>query len=167
MGIACQRCNKARATVHLTDLDQSGESHQVHFCDACAAAEGITASPQEPINAILAKFIGTALGQQTEEEVSAARCPECGITLKDFRQHGLLGCPNDYKVFAPFLKPLIERAHEGAKQHIGHVPRQAGATAERRTSILRLRRQLSEAVEREDYKLAAQIKHQIEDMEKV
>jgi len=84
------------------------------------------------------------------------------MTFREFRQRGLLGCASDYEVFAPFLDPLIERAHEGATEHLGKVPAQAGASARRRTELLRLRRQLAEAVERENYESAAGLRDQIE-----
>ncbi len=84
------------------------------------------------------------------------------MTFREFRQRGLLGCSKDYEAFASLLDPLIERAHEGATEHLGKVPAQAGKSARRRTELLRLRRQLSEVVEREDYESAAKLRDQIE-----
>ncbi len=160
--IPCQRCHKARATVHMVELDPGGDKREHHLCNSCAAAEGITAVPHETVNAMLQKFLASASSGPATKDIGATDCPECGMTFRDFRQRGLLGCARDYEAFAPLLDPLIERAHEGATEHIGKVPAQAGPGARRRTELLRLRRQLSDAVKREDYESAAKIRDQIE-----
>ena len=160
--IPCQRCNKARATVHLVELEPGGDKHEHHLCDKCAASEGITAVPHESVNAMLQKFLASASSGPQAKDIGATQCPDCGMTFREFRQRGLLGCAKDYEAFAPLLDPLIERAHETASQHLGKVPTRAGQGARRRTEQLRLRRQLSEAVEREDYEAAAKLRDQIE-----
>lgn len=163
--IPCQRCNKARATVHLVDIDPGGDKHEHHLCNSCAASEGITAVPNESVNAMLQKFLSAASSVPQTKDIAVASCSECGMTFREFRQRGLLGCAKDYEAFAPLLGPLIERAHEGATEHLGKVPAQAGQGARRRTELLRLRRQLSEAVERENYESAATLRDQIEAMD--
>ncbi len=160
--IPCQRCNKARATVHMVELDPGGDKHEHHFCNSCAASEGITAVPHESVNAMLQKFLSSASSGPQAKDLATPHCPECGMTFRDFRQRGLLGCAHDYEAFAALLDPLIERAHEGATEHLGKVPGQAGQSAKRRTELLRMRRHLSEAVEREDYEAAAKLRDQIE-----
>ncbi len=160
--IPCQRCNKARATVHLVELEPGGEKHEHHLCNSCAASEGITAMPNESVNAMLQKFLSSAPSGPQSKEIAAASCSECGMTFREFRQRGLLGCAHDYEAFATLLDPLIERAHEGATEHLGKVPAQAGRGAQRRTELLRLRRQLAEAVDLENYESAASLRDQIE-----
>ena len=51
----CQRCKKATATVHVTDL--VSERKEMHLCDGCAQEEGITVKAPMPINALLEDFI--------------------------------------------------------------------------------------------------------------
>ena len=160
--IPCQRCNKARATVHMVELDPGGDKQEHHLCNSCAAAEGITAMPNDTVNAMLQKFLSSASSGPQSKDIAAASCSDCGMTFREFRQRGLLGCAKDYDAFASLLNPLIERAHEGATEHLGKVPAQAGQGALRRTELLRLRRQLSEAVEQENYESAATLRDKIE-----
>ena len=71
----------------------------------------------------------------------------------------------DYEVFEKHLAPLIEQAHEGAKQHVGKVPATAGETIQKQADLLRLRRELQDAVEKENYELAARVRDQIQILE--
>ena len=58
-------------------------------------------------------------------------CGACGTTFAKFRQTGLLGCAQCYFAFEDRLAPLIERAHEGASQHVGKTPRRALEASQR------------------------------------
>ena len=95
------------------------------------------------------------------KDVANLTCPKCGITFREFRTQGQLGCPHDYQVFAEFMAPLVERAHGGATQHVGKVPARLGPTASQQSELLRLQRELNDAVEREDYETAAGLRDQI------
>ena len=156
----CDKCGKP-ATVYLTEI-VNGQKTQKHLCEDCAASEGITVKANVPISQLLEEFIlQTAGGQQLSE----MRCDVCGLTFKDFRQQGLLGCPNDYKVFPKPLDSLLQRAHDGATQHIGKVPPYADREQTRQASILRLRAELRDAVTAEDYERAASLRDRIKEME--
>ncbi|HUS48305.1 MAG TPA: UvrB/UvrC motif-containing protein [Phycisphaerae bacterium] len=156
----CDKCGKP-ATVYLTEI-VDGQKTQKHLCEDCAASEGITVKANVPISQLLEEFIlQTAGGQQLSE----MRCDVCGITFKEFRQHGLLGCPNDYEVFSKPLDSLLQRAHDGATQHIGKVPAYADGEQTRQASILRLRAELRLAIAAEDYERAASLRDQIKEME--
>ena len=163
MGTLCQHCNKAQATVHLTDIvPPNGEKRERHLCDRCAAEEGITVPKQESISSILEGFIKHSAGLSQAADIS---CPECGISFREFRSSGLLGCPNDYQAFENLL-PLIERAHEGASRHLGKAPgRLQGTEPSIPVKVSRLRRSLKEALEVEDYELAARLRDEIKVLE--
>jgi len=158
MHIACQSCNKHRATVHLTDVTPTGDTVERHLCEECASQEGVALKQTETTTAVLHEFLRQAQREQL-------RCPECGLTVSDFQKKGLLGCPNDYKAFEPVLGPLIERAHEGATHHAGKAPRSAGSEARRLTDLRRLRRDLQESLDREEYERASQLRDAIREME--
>jgi len=162
MGILCQRCNQSPATVHLTDVIPGGEKRERHLCEGCAQQEGLLLKPHEGITSILEKFVKHGAAVQ---ETANLRCPTCSITWREFRTQGVLGCPNDYKVFQEHLEPLITRAHEGATEHVGKVPASAGEGAKRQTRMVQLRRDLNGAVEREDYERAARLRDEIKALE--
>ena len=126
------------------------------------------------------------------EEVSAQEdisCPTCGCSFKDFRRTGLFGCADCYQAFRGQLDEIFRRVQAGS-EHMGRIPGSlqakgdaapsvneaaapdptAAETAPTVTvpepgSVADLRRQQQEAVEREDYELAARLRDQIREVE--
>jgi protein arginine kinase activator len=156
----CDKCGKP-ATVHLTEI-ADGNKVEKHLCEDCAASEGITVKSNLPISQLLEDFILQSAGR---EDTSDLRCDVCGLSFAEFRQRGSLGCPNDYDAFAEALDPLLRQAQEGAGQHIGKVPRRAGADQAKQNAILRLRADLKKAVAAEDYERAAEMRDRLKEME--
>jgi protein arginine kinase activator len=156
----CDKCGKP-ATVHLTEI-ADGNKVEKHLCEDCAASEGITIKSSLPISQLLEDFILQSAGR---EDTSDLRCDVCGLSFAEFRQRGSLGCPNDYDAFAEALDPLLRQAQEGAGQHIGKVPRRAGADQAKQNAILRLRAELKKAVAAEDYERAAEMRDRLKEME--
>ena len=99
--------------------------------------------------------------QQDAKEADDLKCPQCHMTWSMFRKAGMLGCANDYIAFDRSLRPLIERAQEGASMHRGRIPRGTGRNFDRQVRLLRLRQDLQRAVRREDYEAAARIRDDI------
>jgi len=157
----CQRCKKRQATVHLTEIVKD-EKREKHLCEKCAAQEGLTVKAQVPINELLTSFVLEQLGAQ---ELGKLTCSSCGMTFLEFRNSGLLGCPGDYDAFAKALVPLLERTHEGASQHVGKVPARGEASQKKQHELMGLRRELSEAIEQENYETAAALRDKIKALE--
>lgn len=160
MKFKCEKCDH-EATVHLTEI-ADGQKNERHLCEECAATEGITIKAQLPISQLLEELV---LQSAAGKELSELRCDVCGITFLEFRQNGLLGCPNDYQAFEDVLVPLLERAHEGVTVHAGRTPANAAEQERRQNELLRLRGQLKEAVADEDYERAAEIRDRIKKLE--
>lgn len=164
MGL-CERCKKAQATFHLTNIDPSGGKSERHLCDGCAAEEGLLQSPKVAVdlNSFLESFIAGSKG--TAAEVSNLVCEECGISYVEFRNQGLLGCPHDYEVFKELLGRLVERTHGGATNHVGKTPKSLGLTHKPPQDLRRLKHQLDEAIAGEDYERAAKLRDRIRALE--
>lgn len=162
----CQKCKKHAATVHLTEIINN-EKREKHLCEQCAAMDGVTGSiVQEPIKGhvqqIMAKFV---MSQPEAKETSQLTCDECGMTFLQFRNGGLLGCPNDYETFRTPLMGLLEKAHEGRTQHVGKIPGGRENKHKRQHALMRLTRELQDAVDIEDYERAANLRDQIKGLE--
>ena len=97
-----------------------------------------------------------AVGQTAEElaQLDKKACPVCGITFYEFRNQGRLGCPHDYVFFEKELDPLIMNIH-GETTHTGKRPERLAAGTQRRTELIRLRREMKDAVKNEDYERAS------------
>ncbi|NLX05364.1 MAG: hypothetical protein GXY33_09490 [Phycisphaerae bacterium] len=157
----CQRCKKHTATVHLTEI-ANGEKQEKHLCEHCAGEEGVMAKTHEPIDQVVKKFV---LQQAGAQQIAQLTCPECGMTFLQFRNSGLLGCPNDYDVFKQPLEGLIERAHGGRTQHVAKIPGGKENRHKRQHELMRLKNELEEAVSLEDYERAAALRDQIASLE--
>ena len=165
MGL-CERCKKAKATFHLTNIERSGAKIEQHLCDRCATDAGLLQVTKNPINLeeLLESFVA---GQKSgAADLSGLVCEQCGISYVEFRNQGLLGCHNDYEVFKEQLVRLLERTHDGATTHTGKAPKSMGLTKKPPQDLRRLKRQLDEAVAAEDYERAARLRDRIRELEK-
>jgi protein arginine kinase activator len=113
-----------------------------------------------------------ALAQQlvggTAEELARLdqqACPICGITFYEFRNQGRLGCPHDYVCFQKQLDPLILNIH-GENAHLGKHPQRSPGNTDRQTELIRLRREMKEAISAEDYEKASQLRDEIRQIER-
>ena len=156
----CDHCDQP-ATHHSVEIIK-GKKIEKHLCDLHAQEHDMAVKGVQPINELLTNFVKLHSGGAAQQEMV---CETCGLTFADFREQSLLGCPDCYKAFDETLRPLLERAHEGASQHLGKVPRRAGASEHRHTHVLRMRKRLEEAVANEDYELAARLRDDIHQME--
>lgn len=177
----CQSCNENLATVHLTEIVQKAKK-ETHLCEECARDKGVSYGTQFSVKDFLSglakskaaatPFIASSKPEPgaapAAEESPAAEeqepCPSCGISFAEFRRSGRLGCFNDYEHFQEGLVPLLEKIH-GQKQHTGRVPDRVGERIKRQRQITDHRTLLQEAVEREDYEAAAELRDQIRALE--
>ncbi len=167
----CQKCDKP-ATFHITELT-NGKPVELHLCED-HAREYLTASGNEvsvpgSMASLLAQHIMAQkmhVGQTAQElaELDQQSCPFCGITFFEFRNQGRLGCPHDYTAFQPQLEPLILNIH-GEVEHAGKRPRKSPMVSERRTLLIRLRREMKEAVSEERYERAKELRDEIRRIE--
>jgi len=162
MGL-CENCKKSQATFHLTNIDKSGEKVERHLCDRCAVSEGLVQIHKPTaFNETLENVIaGDQRGQAAARQLV---CESCGLSYLEFRNQGLLGCPQDYDQFCEFLATLVERAQDGASHHVGKSPAASGAQMSARQDISKLRRQLDDAVAAEDYERAAELRDRMRDL---
>lgn len=188
MGTKCDRCDN-EATVHEVSV-RHGVKHERHLCEACAVAHGLDAAAAggagvNPNVVHLVKQLMTqgAAGAAPGAPVQMGRlpaCQGCRMSFADFKQQGMLGCPDCYRSFEAFLGPLIERAQEGGVSHTGKSPTRllSGAAAGAPLvsgdqvpvvplvkpileQIHDLQRQLEAAVAAEQYEHAATLRDQI------
>lgn len=162
----CQKCDRP-ATFHITDL--IGGVSEVHLCEQCAQAF-LTPTPEEAAEVVpamaglLAQHL--AVGETADElaRLDQRACPVCGITFLQFRKNGRLGCPHDYVFFEKELEPLLLNIHDQT-QHIGKSPKRCPRGADQQTQLIRLRREMKEAVTNENYERASELRDQIREIE--
>jgi len=157
----CQKCSKA-ATLHITEVISEEQFEELHLCEECA--QKYLYEPQQ--NKMPTPKSGEA-GQLVETDESGLmnrECSVCGIKFVEFRNSGRLGCPHDYQEFREELTPLLENIH-GETKHCGKTPRRLPQSKMTQSELVQLRKQLLQAVNKEAYEEAAQLRDQIRRLE--
>lgn len=155
----CGRCSKP-AVLHITEI-RDGDVQALHLCESCAKDYLSTSSEAAPTTAHPTSEQAKAHSlSQMSTEADGLSCPNCGITFKEFRSQGRLGCAHDYIAFREELLPLLENIH-GEVQHVGKVPKRAPDASQRQFRLVKLRSRLRAAVEEEQYEEAARLRDEI------
>lgn len=155
----CSQCGEREAVVHLTQI-ANDQVVTLHLCERCAAEKGVESSAsltKSPIGGFLAS-LGPGQAEQAGEAVPCARC---GGTLANFRDTGRLGCPECYRAFEASLRELLRRLH-GSSRHLGErYAAPGGGPDNGLPSEFELREQLRQAIETENFELAAELRDRL------
>ena len=151
----CEACHSAEASVQVKQV-ADGMVKEVFLCPACAEKSGLK-SP-----AAMADFLfgeGSPVFSDTSPE-SQKSCPVCHMRGSDFRKTSRLGCEHCYETFADEMVPMIESMHRSF-QHRGKTPAHEKTRVQRESLQARLR----DAVARQAFEEAAEIRDEIKDLE--
>ncbi|HEV2949055.1 MAG TPA: UvrB/UvrC motif-containing protein [Gemmataceae bacterium] len=158
----CQKCTK-QATLHITEIVSEEQFEELHLCEECA-----NKYLYEPSGKVLGKGGDAGLAEESEEmaALNQRQCPECGIKFVEFRNSGRLGCPHDYQEFKEELTALLENIH-GETKHCGKSPRRSPQNQQAHSELVQLRKQLQQAVNKEAYEEAAELRDRIKKLGEV
>lgn len=165
----CQICSTNTATVHVTEIEYSTEAAgpqaaQKHLCESCAQGMHLPYSPIQPTKSALDIWKLLQHSARRARQEGSLACPDCGMTLADFRSKGRLGCARDYEIFRSHLQPLLQRVHN-AVEHKGRLPGVNAHERDRRAHLSELRSKLEQAIQQEAYESAAQLRDAIQALE--
>ncbi len=158
----CSVCSKP-AVYHVTALKE-GNVSELHFCEQHFHDYMSKPNSPSPEESLAEVFLPES---NVEEELAAedeVRCPNCGISYREFREGGRLGCSHDYVVFRDRLIPLLENIHNDTV-HRGKYPKRAPLDSKNQYRLIQLRKELTAAVESEKYEEAAALRDQIQSIE--
>ncbi|TVP77068.1 MAG: hypothetical protein EA352_04455 [Gemmatimonadales bacterium] len=168
----CDNCGADDPVVKLTRIEND-EMRTLHLCRSCAAEKGVEGEAEYdggPLAEFLAKMGGgfEPSSEKAEGAPSASGsvgCEFCGLTLRQFRDSGRLGCPHCWTAFESHLRGLLRRL-QGSHQHAGKVYLSPDPTTpQRRKRLEGLKRKLERAIELEDFERAADLRDQIRELE--
>ncbi len=165
----CQDCKQRVATVIFTEIAE-GSKKVLHLCQTCVENRGVpTPVLKDPLEVDLVfKDLLEQLGEEDGmlgggHSLDPETCRRCGWSFGNFRQTGLLGCPQCYRSFEVPLKDILRRVH-GSNEHIGKVYERVDLfVAEEEVDSLK--EELEEAVELEDFEKAAALRDRIQNLE--
>ncbi|MGM0568123.1 MAG: UvrB/UvrC motif-containing protein [Elusimicrobiota bacterium] len=159
----CDKCKKKEATVFINKIE-NGQQIKLNLCGECAAESSLSPGAMFPsfqnnffdsISDMLAGF-SDEYKEDSGKEIS---CEKCGNTFRDFQVKGRMGCENCYVVFEDKLLPFLKRL-QGSIQHAGKSP----PMQSKKDELRKLKKDLSEAVAKEEYERAAVIRDKIKDI---
>jgi protein arginine kinase activator len=159
----CEVCGLKDAVIHIRQM-QKDLVHELHICEDCAQEKGLIREEESelPIANLLS---GLLEGKDVTgaSEVKDA-CPRCGLKASEFRKQGKLGCPECFHAFEKDVRAIVSQM-AARPRHTGRLP--SAMTIERDTASHgdNLREELREAVEREEYELAARIRDRLRELE--
>lgn len=164
----CERCHERPATVHYTEI-VNNKQKKLRLCEVCVGqlqADGIGFLPQMNLHNFLAGFWNQAPGVQpfTAKTKDDAGCPVCGTTESLFAKKGLFGCNDCYRHYGDRLEPLMRKIH-GSCDHKGKIPERAGGRARLVKQIEDIKTQLRDAVGKEEFEKAAELRDMIKEIE--
>jgi len=158
----CGRCSKP-AVLHITEI-REGDVQALHLCETCAKDYLSTSAPEASESPEPAEPVTKTQFADVSAEADEQVCPNCGISFKEFRSQGRLGCAHDYVAFQDELLPLLENIH-GEVQHVGKVPKRAPDASQFQFRLVKLRNRLRVAVDDELYEEAARLRDEIQQLE--
>ncbi|NLJ75704.1 MAG: hypothetical protein GX325_00375 [Peptococcaceae bacterium] len=165
----CEKCKQRPATVHITEII-NGQKQETHLCEICAKEvkiQGFGFFPQMNLNKFMAGLLDGDFnsGGYSQTNTTGKVCEKCGVSEGQFASKGLLGCSECYPCFEEKMLPLLRRIH-GNTRHVGKIPERKGGRARLVKEIEVNKRQLKEAVSREEFEIAAQLRDKIRLLEK-
>ncbi len=160
--MVCELCKHAQATVHLTEI-VNDQMTEMHLCESCANQKGSQVETHFGLADMLSGLAEYGKAQEPEGHTAKA-CPNCGMTYEDFRKVGRLGCAECYTTFKRSLGSLLKRIH-GSPLHLGKAPVRLLKPVKAKAELMELKRKLDNAIEREAFEEAADIRDQIRKIE--
>ncbi len=160
----CQICKKRDATIHFTNV-VGNKVEKIHICSHCAEEKGFDYLKKSnfAMGDLLSGLLSSA-AKAVERKDARGQCSNCGMTFSRFKKGGRLGCPECYEVFRKQLLPLLRSVH-GETRHVGKVPNRFGEEVTLKRRVLELRKELSRAIEMEEYERAAEIRDEIRSLD--
>ncbi|HAZ19011.1 MAG TPA: hypothetical protein DCY75_02415 [Clostridiales bacterium] len=161
----CQHCNLKPAVFHYTEV-VNGLKEETHLCAGCF--EELRGDSESSVsNDFGGGWLESMLFGLPARSRTIKRCPACGWTSADIVKTGKVGCSDCYKAFEAELGPSLRRLSAG-EPHKGRIPaklKNATAPMDDQNRLHALKRQLKEAVDKEEYEKAASLRDQIREME--
>ncbi len=153
----CQKCGMNEATVHMVQVI-NGKKAEQHLCSDCANMHDKSwFDTGVNINKMLSGFF------EPTRSRDSVKCKSCGESFDEYLKTGLLGCSDCYTAFESLLISPLKRLQGGAVGHRGKKP--TGEASEQKVQEPSLKEQLKQAIETENYELAAELRDKIREQE--
>ncbi len=175
----CDRCKKRPATIKKIQV-VNYQKREINLCNECAFETGYM---KNNIGSLFSSFLSMD-GLYSDASISNKKCPVCGFSMDTFNTTGKLGCSECYSTFLDEIRPLLRKIH-GNCLHKGATPyvinnvnfstdnANVNNIAEdkkarsfvKNDEIGSLRQQMQDAISREEFEKAAELRDKIKALE--
>lgn len=168
----CEKCNTNQASVHYK-YSQNGHVTEMHLCSACAKQQGLLEN-----NGYVAPGFMSSVGAFEEfflknpfsgfaGNISAGNagvkkkvCPGCGLSENELRSGGKFGCARCYSTFSDIVPLMLKKMHMSV-EYKGKFPRKNIEEMTKEQKIAKLKQDMQDAVDKQEYEQAAKIRDAI------
>jgi protein arginine kinase activator len=158
----CDICRERPAVIFVQQISKDS-SIELHLCEACAKERGFSTT-ENKIDISLGGLFSEALKPSGTSGDKDAACRSCGMALGDIRRNLRVGCADCYRQFRGEIIALLRR--EGIElSYDGQLPSETKEPSERGVDTETLRKELRDAIAREDYELAAYYRDRLRSIE--
>lgn len=140
----CDLCGANNAKYKYYEVD-SDTVREINLCEKCAREKGIDIK-----------------GKADSEVIETGICSACGLTFKEFKVSGNLGCIECYNSFKDQIKAYLKEAQFGYV-HKGKKPVSDSKVIVVKKQILEMKKKLDDYVEDEKFEEAVKLRDKIEE----
>ena len=158
----CQNCGKNNANVRYTQV-VNGDKMELFLCDECANEMNIGMNFDFGMNDVFSSFFDDFAGLKTIAMPEITKCNSCGLTYDEFSNTGMLGCERCYDTFSNRLDGVLNRIH-GSNRHLINDKKESNK--KELSELDKLKNELKNCIEKEEYEKAAVIRDKIKKLEK-
>ena len=159
----CEWCGKNEAVIIIKQVSDNGTTSVHSICQNCTTEFNIDFSGND--NEGIAKIF-KAIESKKFEAMNKITCPSCGTKLSDVLQYERIGCLYCVLYFRQSIEQGIKRTISSFR-YTGAKPKEfniINSPTEGQT-LFNLRMQLQQAVEIENYELAAYLRDKISELD--
>lgn len=150
------------------------------MCEQCAHNKGFSAKTENDVfwkqslademfsenaNGLFGGLFAGMMNENSANTYSQPQvCKKCGMRFSDFLHGGKIGCAECYNTFSSLLNPTVKRIH-GNVEHCGKNTECGGVESSTKKKIESLREKLADAIEKQEYEMAAKYRDEIKALE--
>lgn len=164
----CDRCKARNATIKKIQV-VNFQKQEMNLCNQCAVELGY-------IGNNIGSLFSTLMNMDNlYSDVGAfdKKCPVCNSSIYSINKTGKFGCSECYETFNKEIRALLRKIH-GNCVHKGATPYVVASNmsedsladmSRRQMELVRLKQQMQEAVDREEFEKAAELRDRIKALE--
>lgn len=156
----CQYCKEREATIHMTQ-SVNGVISKVDMCAQCANKQNLNFMDNFGFSNLFSEFFSHKASIQDAFDMI---CPSCNGSFQRFRENKLVGCEDCYTTFSEQMEPIVLDV-QGSTIHEGKIPSHADEKVREAHELKQMKKELDDAVAREDYEKAAELRDRMKEKE--